>query len=40
MVEKSIRGGVCHSIFQYAKANKKYMKTYDKNNLLIFSIGM
>ena len=40
MVEKGIRGGVCHSIFQYAKANKKYMKTYDKNNLLIFSIGM
>ena len=30
MVEKGIRGGVCHSIFQYAKANKKYMKIYDK----------
>ena len=30
MVEKGIRGEVCHSIFQYAKANKKYMKIYDK----------
>ena len=27
MVEKSIRGGICHSIYQYAKPNKKYMKT-------------
>ena len=31
MVEKGIRGGVCHSIYQYAKANDKYMKDYDKN---------
>ena len=31
MVEKSIRGGICHSIYRYAKANKKYMKDYDKN---------
>ena len=30
-VEKSIRGGICHSIYQYAKANNKYMKDYDKN---------
>ena len=29
MVEKGIRGGICHSIYQYAKANNKYMK--DKN---------
>ena len=28
MVEK---GGICHSIYQYAKANNKYMKDYDKN---------
>ena len=31
MVEKAIRGGICHSIYQYAKANNKYMKSYDKN---------
>ena len=32
MVEKDIRGGMCHSIYQYAKANDKYMKDYDKNH--------
>ena len=31
MVEKRIRGGICHSIKRYAKAKKKYMKDYDKN---------
>ena len=31
MVEKGIRGGICHSIYRYAKANDKYMKDYDKN---------
>ena len=31
MVEKSIRGEICHTIYQYAKANNKYMKDYDKN---------
>ena len=31
MVEKSIRGGMCHSIFRYAETNNKYMKDYDKN---------
>ena len=31
MVEKSIRGGICHSIYRYEKANNKYMKNYDKN---------
>ena len=31
MVEKGIRGRICHSIYQYAKANIKYMKYYDKN---------
>ena len=31
MVEKGIRGGMCHPIYQYAKINNKYMKDYDKN---------
>ena len=33
MVEKSIRAGICHSIYvtRYAKANNRYMKDYDKN---------
>ena len=31
MVEKRIRGGICNAIHQYAKANNKYMKDYDKN---------
>ena len=31
MVEKWIRGGLCHSIHRYAKANNKYMEDYDEN---------
>ena len=31
MVEKGIRGGICHSIYQYAKSSNKYMKDYNKN---------
>ena len=31
MVEEGIRGGICHSIHRYAKANNKYMKNYDEN---------
>ena len=30
MVEKGIRGRICHAIHQYAKALNKYMKNYDK----------
>ena len=29
MVEEGIRGGICHSIHRYAKANNKYIKNYN-----------
>ena len=31
MAEKGIRGGICESIYQYAKDSNKFMKDYDKN---------
>ena len=30
MVEKGIRGKICHAIPRYGKANKQYMKDHDK----------
>ena len=33
IVEKEIRGGICHAIHQYAKPNNKYIKEYDKNKI-------
>ena len=30
-MQNGIRGGTCHSIYRYAKANNKYTKNYDKN---------
>ena len=36
MVEKAIRGGICHAIYRYAKANNKYMKNYDKNKETLY----
>ena len=32
MVEKVIRGGICHAIHRYAAVNNKYMKKYNKDN--------
>ena len=32
MVEKGIRGEICHPIHRYAKANNKFMKNHDENN--------
>ena len=31
MVEKGIRGGICHAAYQHVKANNKYMKDHDLN---------
>ena len=31
MIEKVIRGGICHTIHRYAKANSKYIKSFDKD---------
>ena len=31
MIEKGIRGGICHVILQYVKANNTYMKSYDES---------
>ena len=41
MVENSIRGGICHSIYAYAKAYNKFMKILIKiKNRHIFNIVM
>ena len=31
MAEEGIRDGKCHAVYSYARANNKYMKTYDEN---------
>ena len=34
MVEKGIRDGMCHAIYRYPSANRKYMKSYNHNKEL------
>ena len=36
MVEKDIRGAICHSIYWSAKDNNKYKTDYDKNKELSY----
>ena len=31
MVEKGIRGGICHAIHQYTTANNEYMRKHSKD---------
>ena len=42
MFEKGIKGGICHAIHKYTKANNKYMKNYEESskikNYHIFNI--
>ena len=30
LIEKGVRGGICHAIYRYAKVSNKYLKTYNK----------
>ena len=36
MIEKGIRGGICHAVYGYVKANNKYMEGYYKNKELSY----
>ena len=31
MIEEGIRGGICHAVHRYARANNRYMKDYDES---------
>ena len=31
MIEEGIRGGICHAVHHYTKANNEYMKDYDES---------
>ena len=36
VIEKRVRGGICHTIHRYAKANNKYIKDCDKNKEYLY----
>ena len=36
MIEKGVKGGICHAIHRYAKANNKYMIYYDENKGILY----
>ena len=38
MVEKGIRGGICHAVFQHAKDNNKYMKEKVKRTFKLIKL--
>ena len=38
MIEEGIRGGICHAVHRYAKANNRYMKDYDESKEFIHSV--
>ena len=35
IVEKGIRGGICHTIYRYPEPNNNYMKHYDKKIIFV-----
>ena len=39
MVEKDIRCGIFYSIYWFAEASNKYMKDYDSNKQLSYSVN-
>ena len=38
MVDKGIRGRICHAIHRYVAANNKYMENYNKYKELLYLI--
>ena len=36
MLEKGIRGGMCHTMHRYVKVNNKYRKDYNKDQEVLF----
>ena len=36
MIKNSIRGGICHAIHRYVRADNTYMKDYNKNKKYLY----